>query len=272
MLTVVSVVHTLRGDKNSVKGVTSLGDELFVLRSAMRRPSRHNHQQPSLCVSSTTDFAESPDFDVPEMSEPSDIASCERKKCLYIPDSGSKCIHSIHFKGLATVTSYRWSLPKPPRTLSVTLDNNVLVVCEDSLLEVNSDTGQCVRQISLQSDMSLRHGVQLTTGQFVVCYTGVRYPGLHGVCLVDVDGKVSQSRRYVGQLNYPCHLAVDKDSQFIFVADGHTCKVVLLTPTLEFVRYVTDTLPDKPRRLHFDPLTRHLYVGLCNGNVVVLQL
>ena len=77
------------------------------------------------------------------------------------------------------------------------------------------------------------HSVQLTTEQFVVSHTG----GLHRVCVVGDDGKVTRSYggqrgSDVGQLNGPCHLAVDKDSQFIFVADHSNAKVVLLSPTL----------------------------------------
>ena len=45
------------------------------------------------------------------------------------------------------------------------------------------------------------------------------------MCVVGDDGKVTfsygcQPGFDVGQLNSPCHLAVDKDSQFIFVADN----------------------------------------------------
>jgi len=35
----------------------------------------------------------------------------------------------------------------------------------------------------------------------------------------------------VGQLYYPCYLAVDEDSQFVFVADWFNNTVVLLSPT-----------------------------------------
>ena len=63
----------------------------------------------------------------------------------------------------------------------------------------------------------------------------------------DTDlGHCSLTRSYSGhrgfsvrQLKCPHHLAVDKDSQFIFVADLWNDRVVLLSPTLEFVRYVS---------------------------------
>ena len=58
------------------------------------------------------------------------------------------------------------------------------------------------------------------------------------VCVVGDDGKVAHSYggqcgSDVGRLNYPYHLAVDEDAQFIFVADSGNNRVVLSSPTLE---------------------------------------
>jgi len=111
-------------------------------------------------------------------------------------------------------------------------------------------------------------------GQLVVCHGALG--SLHRVCVVGDDGKVTRSYggqrgSDVGQLNWPRHLAVDKDSQFIFVADECNGRVVLLSPTLEFVRYVTEGL-SWPRRLYFHQATQRLFVGQANGDVTVIQL
>ena len=132
-----------------------------------------------------------------------------------------------------------------------------------------------MREITLQSDIQYpHHSVQLTTGQYVVCH-GVGYSGLHGVCVVDDDGKVTRSYggkrgSDVGQLAGPCRLAVDKDSQFIFVADTCNDRVVLLSPMLEFVRYIEGL--SHPWRLYFHQSTRRLFVGLYDGDVSVIEL
>ena len=119
---------------------------------------------------------------------------------------------------------------------------------------------------------------RLTTGQFVVCH-GV-LGSLHRVCLVGDDGKVTRSYggEYgcdVGQLDWPCHLAVDEHSQFIFVADRRNSRVVLLSPTLHIVRYVTEELSG-PRRLYLHQPTRRLIVGRYGewggGDVTVIRL
>jgi len=91
--------------------------------------------------------------------------------------------------------------------------------------------------------------VQLTNGKFVVSH-GVAYNGIHQVCLVE---------------------AVDENSQFIFVADHSNRRVVLLSPTLEFVRYFREGML-RPRRLYLHQATRRLFVGQSHGFVAVIQL
>ena len=163
----------------------------------------------------------------------------------------------------------KWSVPDRPCGLSVTPSCNLLVICwsPNKLLELSADSGQCVREIALQSGIDWpRHAVQLTTGQYVVC---LRQDGwfrsVDRVCIVDDGGGVTrsyggQSLFGVGQLNWPMHLAVDEDSQLIFVADCGNNRVVVLSPTLEFVRYISEGL-SSPRRLYLHQETRRLYVG-----------
>jgi len=140
---------------------------------------------------------------------------------------------------------------------------------------LSADSGQCVREIALQSDIvDLWLGVQLTASQFVFCHGGLH--SLHGVCVVGDDGKVTRSYgspcgSNVGQLDFPRHLAVDKDSQFIFVADHNNHRVVLFNPRLEIVRYVSEEL-SYPRRLYLHQATQRLFVGHWYGGVTVIQL
>jgi len=165
-----------------------------------------------------------------------------------------------------------------PCGLSITpVGGNLLVTCQrpDKLVELSVDSGQCVREIALQSDIEYPwHGVQLTTGQYVVCHGEWR--SLNRVCIVNDAGRVTRSYggqrgSDVGQLEDPRHLAVDEDSQFIFVADLFNDSVVMLSPTLEFVRYISDGL-SRPNRLYLHHSTRRLYVGRPAGDVVVIQL
>jgi len=247
--------------------VTSVDDELFVLLR------RDNNQ---VCVYSINDYQQRRHLNVPRYKPDvsSDMTSCVRHKCLYMSDFGSRCIHRYE---LARRATSKWSVPREPRGLSVTPSGNLLVTCwrPNKLVELSVDSGECVREIALQSDIERpRHSVQLTTGQYVVCH-GHRYSAVHQVCVVGDDGKVTRSYggqrgSHVGQLCLPYHLAVDKDSQFIFVADQRNNRVVLLSPTLEFVRHIEGL--SEPERLYFHQATRRLFVGQYDGGVNVIQL
>jgi len=266
---VIKKISTDRG----VRGVTSVDDELFVLL-------RQDVDQ--VAVYSINDYKLLRHLSVPglEPDSDNDMTSCVRYKCLYMSDCDNRCIHRYDLSSSGMI---KWPVPDSPGGLSVTPSCNLLVTCREpsKLVELSADSGQCVREIPLQSDIVRPcHGVQLTTGQYVVCH-GDLLDGLHRVCLVGDDGKVTRSYggqcgSDVGQLNWACHLAVDKDSQCIFVADHGNHRVVLLSPTLEFVRYVTEKL-SCPCRLYFDQATR-LFVGqlqaatLLQRNVVVIQL
>jgi len=262
-----SVIKKISTD-SWVRGVTSVDDELFVLLW-----QRDDNQ---VCVYSINDYKQRRHLNVSRYKPDdfSDMTSCVRHKCLYMSDPGNRCIHRYE---LASSATSQWSVPDKPLGLSVTPSGNLLVICWEPniLVELSVDSGECVREIALQSDIKCPlHSVQLTTGQFVVCH-GWSHSDLHRVCVVGDDGKVTRSyggqRGWdVGQLNNPCHLAVDKDSQFIFVADCRNHRVVLLSPTLEFVRYIEGL--SMPVRVYFHQATRRLFVGQYDGGVHVIQL
>ena len=253
---------------NGVRGVTSIANELFVLMQRVRD---------QVVVYSMNNYQRLGNLNVPryEPGLASDMTSCVRHKCLFMSDTGNRCIHRYH---LASSTISKWSVPGRPRRLSVTRNCNLLVTCREpnKVVELSVDSGQIVREIALQADIvHPRHSVQLTAGQYVVSQ-GEEGQGLHQVCVVDDDGNVT--RRYggergsgVGQLNWPRNVAVDKDSEHIFVADRGNDRVVLLSPTLEFVRYVIEGLA-QPCRLHFHQSTRRLFVGQFGSALNVIQL
>jgi len=147
-------------------------------------------------------------------------------------------------------------------------NGNLLVTSFNTaaLLELSADNGESVREISLQADIEdPRHGVQLANGQFVVCHGWRRT--LDQVCMVDDHGRVISSYRHVYA---PVHLAVDEESQFLYVADMENNTVALLNSTLMFVRDIGERLSN-PHRLYLDQTTR-LFVGELDGGISVIQL
>jgi len=262
------VIKTISTGGDSVLGVTSVDDELFVL---LYRDSDQ------VAVYSVNDYRLLRHLSLPGLKRDSDndLASCVRHRCLYASDYDNKCVHRYD---LASSATSKWSVPGQPCGLSVTPSCNLLVACHQphKLVELSADSGQCVREIALQSGMKWPlHAVQLTTGQYVVCHGDIS--GIHRVRIVDDDGRVTcsyggqQRGSDVGQLDLPCHLAVDEDSQLICVADLNSDRVVVLSPTLEFVRYISEGL-SRPCRLYLHQETRRLYVGQWNRGVVVIQL
>jgi len=265
-----SVIANISTD-DWVRGVTSVDDELCVL---LWRPDNNNQ----VCVYSINDYQQRRHFNVPRYKPDSnsDMTSCVRHKCLYMSDHDNRCIHRYELASSATATS-KWSVPGKPCGLSVTPSGNLLVTCDEpnKLVELSVDSGECVREIALRSNIERpHHSVQLTTGQYLVCH-GLFDSDLHRVCVVGDDGKVTRSYggqpgSDVGQLRDPCHLAVDKGSQFIFVADQWNHGVLLLSPTLEFVRYIKGL--SWPHRLYYHQSTRRLFVCRLSGDVTVIQL
>ena len=184
---------------NVVRGVTSVYDELFLLLN------RNNDQ---VSVYSISDYQLLRQLNLPgfKRNDSNDITSCVRHKCLYMSDWDNSCIHSYN---LASNAISKWPVSGKPSSLSVTPSCNLLVTCREpnKLAELSVESGQCVREIALQSDIKRpRHSVQLTTGQFAVCH-GYWHINLHRVCIVGDDGKITRSYgggSDVGQLSLGC--------------------------------------------------------------------
>jgi len=280
--------------KHDVLGITAVDDELFVLQDRKALFAMFNKP---VAVYSVNSYLKLRRLKVPgfKPGRNSDITSCVRHKCLYMSDE----LYIRRYE-LANSAVSKWHVGGQPCGLSVTPGCNLLVIHkkrdmyfdnsssddDDSLssddddddeldmtyhlVELSADSGRLLRKISLPSDIdTLSHSVQLTNRQFVVC---------HDLCQVSLfsdGGKVTYGGGEdsdVRQLNTPSHLAVDKKSQFVFVADKKNHRVVLVSPRLEFVRDVIEWL-SCPSRLFFDQATRRLFVGNeYGGKITVIKL
>ena len=250
-----------------IYALTVIDDELFALLC--------RYDKDHVAVYSTSDHQLLRYLDVPGYRhyDSNDITSCVRRKCLYMSDFSNK---SIHRYALASNDTIKWPLSFEPTCLSVTPNGNVLVTyqCPPKLVELSAESGEQVREISLQDGIVfLKHGIQLANGKFVVCHGDLR-GCLHQVCMVDDDGRVTHSYGGKdgyddGELNFPRHLAVDEDAKLIFVADWGNHRLVVLSRTLEFVRYIRNS---QPYRLCLDQKTRRLYVGNTERGVIIIQL
>ena len=99
------VVHTLP-EGPVVCGVTSLGDEVFVLR-----PKGHDEVE----VYDVITFRLLRCISVPNARGFTDMTSCEHYHCVYIADPDVMCIHRVDVQGAIT----QWPVNDKPAGLSV---------------------------------------------------------------------------------------------------------------------------------------------------------
>ena len=255
LCTVGQVVHTLpKGE--TVRGVTSLADEIYVLRQKARDQVEvydiiTYRLLRCLTVPNTIGFV--------------DMTSGGHNRCVYIANGNDRCIYGLDVQGAGKW----WCVNDKPSGLSVNAAHNVLVTCHE-VREIKefSSHGDLLRELTLPDDfINPWHVIQLTTGQFIVCH-GFTGDTVHRVCKISRDGRNivhahgGQQDSDIGQFSHPRHLAVD-NTGFVFVADVFNQRVKLLSPTLDYVRQVVapDDLKSLPTRLYLDTQRRRLYVA-----------
>ena len=254
------LVHTLPGGE-SVRGVTLLAGEIYLLRQKARDQVE---------VYDVITYNLMRRLTVPNARIFSDMTSCEHYRCVYIGGSGDDCIHRLDASKGAAFT--RWTVNGEPRGLSVNAEHNVIVTC-GRVRKIKEFSSHCdlLRELTLPDDViDPWHAIQTRSGQFIVCHG--RYPDdlVHRVCMISADGRHvvhshgGQPGSRNDQCNWPRHLALDDDSECVFVADRRNVRVKLLTPTLQYVHTVVsrDRLKGGPLRLYLDKPQRRLYVAL----------
>ena len=250
------------GDK--VCGVTSLGDEVYVLRWKTEAPG--GVRRADVEVYDVISYRLTRRLTVPNPGEFTDMTSCKHHRCLYLSDLVARCVHRLDARGSIA----RWPVHDFPRSISVGAAHSAVVTCgfvgRGKVKEFTS-RGYLLREIQLPGDVATPwHAIQTDSGQFVVCHGGHADP-VHRVCTLSPDGRHvvhshgGLSGPDTGQYDVPRHLAVD-NNESVFVVDIVNRRVTLLSPTLEYVRQVVSPTQLKwsPYRLSLDVRRRRLYV------------
>ena len=258
-------LHSTGVGAAGVRGVTCLGDDVFVVREGVAEVEVYDVR-----------LSLKRRFTVVGLAYPYDVKACAKNNRLYICDRVGKCVYRVELNGNAT----NWQTKTEPRSLSVTPKYNILVTMlyndasRPTLNEFTLD-GQLVREINLKPDVSHPvHAVQLPSGQLLVCHIGSQ----HRVCKISDDGSVvqfygGQPGSGTGQLLTPHHLVVDKQG-FILVVDSNNDRVVLLNSALTFVKEVISANRALNHSIYYsislflDELRGLLYVGEYDGKQV----
>ena len=256
---------------NSVGGVTSLGDDVFVVRKG---------RQQKIEVYDANTFTLQRHITVPGLGQlVVGLAACPYNNCLYASDNRNDSIHRVDLSGSNAVMKWfmnkvkKWSVARSPRGLSVNTEHNLLVVSGgERKLQIFTTHGTLLQNIQLQADIQFpRHALQMSTGQFLVSHHG----SLHRVCLVGVDRAVVRS--YGGQkgsqMDGPRGLAVDNEGR-ILVADSDNNRLLVIDQSLSSAHEMSvcvDGGLECPDSLWYDQSRRRLYIGELKGRVIVID-
>jgi len=256
------VTHVIpRG--NEVGGVTSLGNDVFVVRC----PSRQQIE-----VYDANTFTLERHITVPWLGRSFGLAACHKNSCLYASDEDNNCVHRVDLSGSNAV---KWSVAGLPRGLSVNSEHNLLVVSpSERKLQIFTTHGTLLQNIQLQADIeSPWHAIQVSADQFMVCHEC----SLHRICLVGVDGAVVRSYgvqegSQLTQMNEPEGLAVDREGR-VLVADECNNRLLVIDQSLSRAHEMSVCVDGGLRRPHclwYDQSRRRLYIGEWKGGRVIV--
>jgi len=196
------------------------------------------------------------------MSNPADIAACERTSQLYVADwlnvwrlsSGGADIQRLLPKSASNRLERL-------RALSVTA-TGLLVTTYEELMQFDTD-GDILRRVRVY-DRS--HAVESPSGLLIVSHYNSETKR-HQVSVVNTGGQLI--RHFVGSyhqqpLGFIPHIAVDSKGN-IFVADRDNRRILLLDAQLKLRRVIVDEHQlnyEQPRRLCYMEQSGQLLVGL----------
>jgi len=260
-----TVIHVIPKG-NVVSGVTSLGDDVFVMRQ--------NSQQKIEVYDTTSTFTlQCLCHIVADMLDHYSfgLAACPHNNCLYASDWHNS-IHRVDMSGSSAPK--KWTVACWPVGLSVNGEHNLLVVSRDERkLQIFTTHGTLLQNIQLQADIEYPwHAVQLPTGKFLVSHSG----SLHRVCLVGIDGAVvrsygGQEGSQLTQMNEPRSIAVDREGR-VLVADRDNDRLLVIHQSLSSAHEMSvcvDGGLKGPYRLWYDQSRRRLYIGEWEGGRVI---
>jgi len=253
---------------NPVSGVTSLGDDVFVVRWK---------SQQKIEVYDAKTFTLQRHITVPGLSGwCRGLAACPHNKCLYASDWYNSSVHRVELSG--GNAAMKWSVASGPVGLSVNSEHNLIAVSHgENKLQIFTTHGTLLLDIQLQADIEYpRHAVQLpSTGQFLVSHGVGR--SLHRVCLVGVDGAVvhsygGQKGSELTQMNVPAGLAVDREER-VLVADRDNNRLLVMDQSLSSAHGMSVSVDgglNCPDSLWYDQSRRRLYIGEWDGVRVIV--
>jgi hypothetical protein len=261
--------------------VTSIDSRLFVLRNKSRQ---------QIQVYDTKSFKQQQIIQVDGLSDDTSISgltSCVTNNCLYTSDHYQHTVYKVELSANYKVS--KWNVASGPGGLSINTACNLIVACYGcpaiGKIQEYTTSGSLVREISLQSNdgVMLRpvHAIQLTSDQYVVICRNETNE-VYDVVEFDTKGRIVVSYRNQlksttqHEFNWPRRSSVDKNNEFIFVADRDNNRIVILDRSLKScARELNVTSVDvglqEPSCLYFSVSQNRLFVGELSSRVLMFD-
>jgi len=260
------VIHVIP-EGNGVGSVTSLGDDVFVVRFI---------SQEKIEVYDAKTFTLQRHITVPALGGCwLGLVACPYNSCLYASDFDNDSVHRVDVSQSGSNAVMKWSVARSPAGLSVNSEHNLLVVSfGECKLQIFTTHGTLLQNVQLQADIECpHHAVQLPTGQFLVSHCW----SLHRVCLVGDDGAVvrsygGQKGSKLTQMNDPRGLAVDKEGR-VLVVDQYNNRLLVIDKSLSSAHETSVSVDgglQGPFSLWCDQSRKRLYIGEWSGGRVIV--
>lgn len=217
-------------------------------------------------------FALSKEIPIDDIESPHSMASCKQSGSLYITDSGAKCIWKVSSNNFQP-TLWLNGISRP-FTLSFSADESHLLSLRDgkdsSVLEIYGLGAVLVRSLSLPGSFHFPlHAVQLSNGNFVISHwkSEADTVGKWVISQLNSNGLlISQfsSSEKLQALQYPRHLVLDRNRQWLIVSDYGNNRVLLFSSkSLAWKQILLTREDDRIRlpRLCYDEANEMLIVG-----------
>ncbi len=213
------------------------------------------------------------------MKSPVSLAICAYNKALYVSDRKLRCIHRADLTNNC-VTRWKMRKKEKPADLSVTAELTLLVTvvfgdtegCSSSSSSSSSGSGvveytskgERLRVIPFDESIELaKLTLQLSSDQFIVCCNEC---SSSGIFIIGTEGQIiksygGESGGGEGQLDHPSSMAIDINSNHIFVGDLANNKVILFDYDLNYLGQVRTTyLLKYPYSMYFHSSTNRLFI------------
>ena len=246
----------------SVGGVSSLGDEVFVV-------SEHSRQ---VEVYDTQTYTLQRHFLVPGFGSLSSLSACPINNCLYMLSVSGIFGDGVHRVELTDGAVLDWSVARHPTGLSVNSANNVLVLSQgERKMQEFTTRGTRLRDIQLSVEIVRPwQALQLASGQFLVSNDAWRNQlavlTQNGTFLREADSASG------GKMSEPRDMTIDEHGN-VLVADKGNNRLLVFDQSLAGAREVPVSVDGGlrgPRSLSYDRSCKRLCIGEVEGGRVIV--